>query len=80
MSKTITLKISKEKYHTLKRMAQLDNRPMDNFIETAVERYIENRTFADEFEMTEIRNNTELNKSLKKAYGDIKKRNGKLVE
>ena len=80
MSKTITLRLSDENYNKYKRLAERDNRPISNFIETAVKRFIEHNIYVDEFEMEEIRNNAELNKSLKKGLSDMKSQKGRLVE
>ncbi len=62
MSKTITLRLSEENYKKYKKLADRDNRPISNFIETAVKRFIEHNIYVDEFEMEEIRNNAKLNK------------------
>lgn len=80
MSKTITLRLSDENYNKYKRLAERDNRPISNFIETAVKRFIEHNIYVDEFEMEEIRNNAELNKSLKRGLSDMKSQKGRLVE
>lgn len=80
MSKTITLRLSEENYKKFKNLANRDNRPISNFIETAVKRFIEHNIYVDEFEMDEIRNNTELNKSLKKGLSDMKSKKGQFVE
>lgn len=80
MSKTITLRISDENYTIYKRLADRDNRPISNFIETAVKRFIEHNVFVDEFEMDEIRNNVVLNKSLKRGLADKKNKRGSVVE
>lgn len=80
MSKTITLRLSDENYNKYKRLAERDNRPISNFIETAVKRFIEHNIYVDEFEMEEIRNNAELNKSLKRGLSDMKSKKGRLVE
>ena len=80
MSKTITLRLSDENYNKYKRLAERDNRPISNFIETAVKRFIEHNIYVDEFEMEEIRNNAELTKSLKKGLSDMKSKKGRLVE
>ncbi len=80
MSKTITLRISDENYIIYKKLADRDNRPISNFIETAVKRFIEHNVFVDEFEMDEIRNNVELNKSLKRGLADKKNKKGRVVE
>ncbi len=73
MSKTIFLRLSEEKF---KNLANRDNSPISNFIETAVKRFIEHNIYVDEFEMEEIRNNSELNKSLKKGFSDMKSKKG----
>ena len=80
MSKTITLRISDENYIIYKKLADGDNRPISNFIETAVKRFIGHNVFVDEFEMDEIRNNVELNKSLKRGLADKKNKKGRVVE
>lgn len=80
MSKTITLRLSDENYKVFRKLADRDNRPISNFIETSVKRFIEHNVFVDEFEMEEIRNNSELNKSIKRGVADMKSRKGRLVE
>lgn len=79
MSKTITLRLTDENYKKFRKLADRDNRPVSNFIETAVNRFIEHNSYVDEFEMDEIRNNTELNKSLKRGLSDMKLKKGRLV-
>ena len=80
MSKTITLRLSEESYKKYKSLADRDNRPISNFIETAVKRFIEHNIYVDEFEMEEINNNVELNKSLKKGLSDMKSKKGRFIE
>ncbi|MEE9431361.1 MAG: hypothetical protein V3V16_09995 [Melioribacteraceae bacterium] len=80
MSKTITLRLSEEIYNKYKSLAKRDNRPISNFIETAVNRFIEHSVYLDEFEMEEIRNNIELNKSLRKGIADMKGKRGSFVK
>ena len=80
MSKTITLRLSDENYNIYKVLADRDNRPISNFINTAVQRFIENNSFVDEFEMEEIRNNVELNESIKRGLIDKRNKQGCLVE
>jgi hypothetical protein len=60
-------------------LADSDNRPISNFIETAVKKFIEHNVFVDEFEMAEIRDNAELNKSIKRGLSDMKQRKGRIV-
>ncbi len=80
MPKTITLRLSEENYKVYRKLADRDNRPISNFIETAVKRFIEHNIFVDEFEMEEVRNNAELNKSLKRGLADMKLKKGRFVE
>jgi len=79
MSKTITLRLDESRYGMFKNLAKLENRPISNFIETATLRYIESTEFADEFEMDEIRQNKNLNESLKRGLIDAKKNRGRFV-
>lgn len=79
MSKTVTLRLSDGNYKLFRKLAEGDNRPISNFIETAVSRYIENNLHVDEFEMEEIRGNAELNKSIKKGIEDKKLKKGRFV-
>ncbi|MBI2434115.1 MAG: CopG family transcriptional regulator [Candidatus Hydrogenedentes bacterium] len=80
MSKTVTLRLDDETYGLFRRFAEDDNRPLSNFIETAVKRYIEEVEYADEFEMAEIRANEPLNRSLRRGYQDAKRKQGRFVE
>ncbi|MCL4548671.1 MAG: CopG family transcriptional regulator [Bacteroidetes bacterium] len=80
MSKTVTLRLSDDSYKIFRKLADRDNRPISNFIETTVKKYIEHNIHLDEFEMEEIRNNSELNKSLKRGAADAKSKKGRFVE
>ena len=80
MSKTITLRLSEENYKVFRKLADRDNRPISNFIETAVKKFIEHNVSVDEFEMEEIRSNSGLNKSLKRGLADMKSKKGRFVE
>jgi len=80
MSKTITLRLSDESYQKYKSLAERDNRPISNFIETAVKRFIEHNIYVDEFEMEEINSNTEIKKSIKKGAADMKAKRGRFVD
>ncbi len=76
MSKTVTLRLDDTVYRRLRRLAEQDNRPISNFIETAALRFVESAQFVDEFEMNEIRENTSLNRSLNRGLKDAKARRG----
>ncbi len=79
MTKTITLRLNEERYLRFRQLAEEDNRPISNFIETAVLRYIEDQGYVDEFEMSEIRSNEELSNSLLRGLKDAENRKGKFA-
>lgn len=79
MSKTVTLRLDEPVYRLFKAVAHRENRPVSNFIETAVMRFVQDHESVDEFEMAEIRDNTELNQSLKRGHQDAKHRRGAFV-
>lgn len=79
MSKTVTLRLDDVVYKRLRTLAELDNRPLSNFIETAALRFVESEQFVDEFEMEEIRANKVLNASLKQGLSDAKAKRGRLA-
>ena len=79
MAKTITLRLDDPVYRRFRTVAERENRPISNFIETAVIRYVEGQQAVDEFEMAEIRENETLNRSLKRGHSDANKRRGTFV-
>lgn len=79
MSKMVTLRLPDEVYQRLRVLAERENRPLSNFIETATLRYVETEQFADEFEMEEIRGNADLNHSLQRGIKDAKAGRGRFV-
>ena len=79
MSKTVTLRLQEKVYEKFKQLAEADNRPLSNFIETAALRFIEEQQYADEFEMAEIKGNIDLNRSLDRGLRDAKARRGKFA-
>jgi len=79
MTKTITLRLNEERYLRFRQLAEEDNRPLSNFIETAVLRYIEDQGYVDEFEMTEIGENADLNESLERGLRDAEAGKGKFA-
>lgn len=79
MSKTVTLRLNEETYRQFRELAEQDNRPLSNFIETVALRYIEEHGYVDEFEMVEIRANDELNSSLKNGLRDAKSERGQFA-
>ena len=79
MSKTITLRLDDQVYRKFRGLAKSDNRPISNFIETAALRFVESSEFVNEFEMEEIRENTSLNRSIKRGLQDAKAGRGHFV-
>ncbi len=79
MSKTITLRLEEDVYRAIRTFAERDNRPLSNFIETATMRFIHENAVVDPYEMAEIRNNRELNASLKRGVKDAKSKRGSFV-
>lgn len=79
MSTTVTLRLSDNVYHRFKTLAAYERRTLSNFIETSALHYIDEHLFVDEFEMSEILTNKELNKSIKRARKDVQERQGRFV-
>ena len=79
MSKTVSVRLSDRVYRRFRKLAEQDNRPLSNFIETAVLRHIENMAFAGEHEMAAIRSNGGLNKRLKRGLRDARAKRGRIV-
>ena len=79
MSKTVTLRLDEPVYRLFRGVAERENRPLSNFIETAVLRFMQEHESVDEFEMAEIRGNAELNRSLKRGHQDAQHRRGTFV-
>jgi predicted transcriptional regulator len=79
MSRTVTLRLDDPVYRMFSTLAERENRPLSNFIETSVIRFIEEHHLVDEFESEEIRGNRELRRSLKRGVDDAKRRRGVFV-
>ena len=79
MSKTVTLRLSDQTYERFRTLAERENRPLSNFIETAASRYVETELFVDEFEMQEIQTNIALNRSLTQGVEGAKAGRGRFV-
>ncbi len=79
MPKTVTLRLKDEVYTLFNRLAGQENRPLSNFIETAVLRFIQETEFVDEFEMNEIKENKPLNQSLKRGHSNMQSKKGRFI-
>ncbi len=80
MGKTVTLTLDDMLYEKLKQYASMDNRSLSNFIKTAAVQYIENKNLVDDFEMEEIRNNTDLQERIRSGKRDAENRKGRFVD
>ena len=79
MSRTVTLRLPDQTYERFRILAERDNRPLSNFIETAATRYVEAEQFVDDFETREIESNGELQRSLKRGIKDAEAGRGRFV-
>ncbi len=75
MSKTVTLRLNERVYELFSRLAERDNRPLSNFIETAVLRFIEVEQVVDDFEMEKV----EANKSIRRGHRDAEEKRGQFA-
>jgi hypothetical protein len=72
MARVVTLRLDDKVYNTFKTIADQENRPLSNLIETAAMRCINEIEFVDEFEMAEIDSNTALKDSMNRGIKDYK--------
>ena len=79
MSKVVTIRLKDSVYERFRTLAERDNRPLSNFIETAALRYIEQEEYVDQFEMQEIRKNDSLKESIQRGLADAKGKRGRFV-
>ena len=80
MPKTITLRLNDEVYARFRRIAESENRPLANLIETAALRHLDESFWADDEEVAEIQRNAPLVKKLAKASREARERKGRFVE
>jgi hypothetical protein len=78
MSKTITLRISEERYEAFKKYARQDNRKISNAIETLALRQLESAQFASDAEMEGILADKDLRSGIEKGAKQGKDRKGRL--
>ena len=79
MSKTITLRLSEEEYKMINKKAEIEFRPISNYITSVVLRNIEESLNVDAVEMDQINNSQTLQKKLKAGYKDAKNLKGKYI-
>ncbi len=74
-----TINVKPTTLHVLNKLAEEENRPLSNLIETIIMRYLAEAFFVDDFEMGEIHQDAKLQKSIKTALADYKSGRGKFV-
>ena len=79
MSKVVTLRLSEKEYRTISAAAEIEHRPISNFITTMVLQEIEESYYVDPIEMAQIKSDKGLSEKLKTGHIDAQKRRGRLV-
>jgi uncharacterized protein (DUF1778 family) len=79
MSKVLTLRLSDEEYELISTTAQMEHRPISNFITTIVLNEIDDSQYVDAIEMAQIRSDKSLLERLKTGHAQAKKLKGKFV-
>ncbi len=79
MSKVITLRLTEDEYNKIAAAAEIDHRPISNFITTEILKDVEESYDVDLIEMSQIKSDKKLLEKLKAGHGDAKKMKGKLV-
>ena len=79
MSKVITLRLTEDEYNKIAAAAEIDHRPISNFITTEVLKDVEESYDVDPIEMAQIKSDKKLLEKLKAGHGDAQKKKGKLV-
>ena len=79
MSRVITLRLSDEEYQKIAVAAEIDHRPISNFITTEVLKEIEESYYVDSIEIAQIKSDKKLSEKLKAGHSDAKRMKGKFV-
>jgi len=79
MPKTVTLRLDDDTYQAFVKRAKADDRPLANFIETAVKHHIREYDFVDAVEMAEILANQQLIRRLRKGSRDARRKRGRMI-
>ncbi|MFH0796088.1 MAG: DUF6290 family protein [Candidatus Omnitrophota bacterium] len=76
MSKVVTIRLSNEEYTKISTSAEIEHRPISNFITTMVLKEIEESYYVDPVEMAQIRTDKRLLAKLAAGHNDAKERRG----
>jgi len=79
MSRTVTLRLDETLYERLKKLAEAENRPLSNYIVTAVKKFMEESIFASDEEMAEILSDKTLMSRIKKGSRQVKSGKGQMI-
>jgi SOS response regulatory protein OraA/RecX len=79
MPKTVTLRLDDRTYRDFVKRAEVENRPLANFIETAVKEHIREQDFVDDSEMAEIFANEQLVRRLTKGSKNVRQKKGRMI-
>lgn len=79
MSKVITLRLSEDEYKKVSSAAQIERRPISNFITARILEDIEESYYVDRIEMAQINSDKQLLAKLKAGHKDAKLRKGRFV-
>lgn len=79
MPKVVTLRLTEDEYQKIAAAAEIEHRPISNFITTEVLNDIEESYAVDSIEMAQIKSDKRLLEKLKAGHGDARKMKGKLV-
>lgn len=80
MSKVVTLRLSEEEYKTISTAAEVEHRPISNFITTRVIEDIEASYYVDPIETAQISKDLGLLEKLRAGHIDAKRKKGRLVK
>lgn len=79
MSKVITLRLTEDEYKKIAAAAEIDHRPISNFITTEVLKEIEASYDVDSVETAQVNSDKKLLEKLKAGHNDAKRMKGKFV-
>lgn len=79
MSKVITLRLSENEYKRISSTAQMEHRPISNFITAVVLDKIEEEGYTDAIETAQIMADKRLLRKLESGHSDAQKHRGRLV-
>ena len=80
MHKTVTLRLKENVYKIFVEIAKAENRSLSNLIETAALKNIREQQFVDDFELAEIKSNTDLLKRLEEGSLEAQQLKGRFID